>query len=93
MPLQRAPDVTDLRRRLTAQVVKRLANGDTVLVTGGPKMGKTYLVERVRQALPTVAGYDDCDPDQAQALLESGTPSLATLNIRHYELGAAPQQP
>ena len=53
-------------------------------------MGKTYLVERVRQALPTVAGYDDCDPDQAQALLESGTPSLATLNIRHYELVAAP---
>jgi hypothetical protein len=72
------------RPRLLAQIVERLAKGQPVLLLGGPKMGKSYLLERLQDADPTITVQDDCSPQSVGESIEHGTATCMAVGVGDY---------
>ncbi len=79
----------DLRRRLTAQVIRALDDGRTVVVVGGPGMGKTHLAEAVRRGRSRTVGEDGVKADRLGALSAGAPPTLLTLGVADYDAAYA----
>ena len=75
----------DYRRRLTRKVIKMLGQGRHVVVVGGPRMGKSYLINQVREAGTAASTYDDVVPTMIPALLHRREATLVTTHIDFLE--------
>jgi hypothetical protein len=77
---------SDWRPRLTRQVVLRLAQEQSVVVVGGPGMGKTALIRYARQEAPGLEAFDDLSADGIIDCLSTGEAALMTAKVEHYSV-------
>ena len=78
-------NVEDYRWRLTRKVLKRLEAGNHVVVIGGPRMGKTYLANRVACDEGKYRVFDGIKPAEVWDKLGTRQPTLMTTDIAFWE--------
>ena len=75
----------DFRWRLTRKVRRVLEEDRHVVVIGGPKIGKTYLAQQIKQTKKAVPIFDDVRGERIEHLLNAPAPILITTDISFLE--------
>ena len=84
MTKQRTQDLPFFRPRLLDQIIARLSHDQPVLIVGGPKMGKSSLLAKLKTRAPNLAVEDDCSPEDAIEHIKMRTPICMTVGVSHY---------
>jgi len=81
----------DLRPRLTRRLRQQWREGRSIVIVGGPAMGKSTALDALRLVRPDGV-IDDAGPTEVRAALAAATPFAASLDVRHYALAQAAKE-